>query len=203
MAGIPGSGKSTLARHVCDAVNAKLGAKEDDSVQATVVGMDGWHFSRAVLEGFPDPQEAKDRRGAAFTFDAKSFAGFVKNLQARPQDTVRAPSFSHSVKDPVPDDIEVLPLHKLVIIEGLYCNCDAEHWAEGASVLDERWVVQVDRDIARERLRIRHVQTGVAADEQEALWRADNSDLPNGEWLMSHLLEPVKRLRSREDLSWA
>lgn len=135
--------------------------------------MDGWHYSRATLATFQDPQHAKDRRGAAFTFNSKAFADFVERLKRSGDEAVRAPSFSHSVKDPVEDDIEISASHRLVIIEGLYCNCNDGEWARGAAALDERWVVQVDTQVARERLRIRHVQTGVAQDEQEALWRGE------------------------------
>lgn len=149
---------------------------------AMVVGMDGWHFSRAILQEFPDPQEARDRRGAAFTFDSRAFADFVKLLKSQPEKTVRAPSFSHSVKDPVAEDIPVSAQHRLVIIEGLYCNCNEGEWGRGASALDERWVLEVDKDVARERLKTRHVETGVAKDEAEALWRGESKclDSPTG-----------------------
>lgn len=227
---------------MCAIVNAelqKLYASEaaaagstEPCPEAIVVGMDGWHYSRAQLAKFPDPQEAKDRRGAAFTFDARAFADFVEQLKAAegasttaPADAaVLAPSFSHSLKDPVADDIRIEPRHRVVIFEGLYCNCDDGEWARGARALDERWVVDVDRSVARERLRVRHVATGVAKDEEEALWRgeyapalgrvdtadiaplpsqADNNDLPNGDYLMSHLLEPVTRITSIDERTWA
>jgi energy-coupling factor transporter ATP-binding protein EcfA2 len=66
LCGIPGSGKSQLARHVAAQLNEKAG-----SDIAIVIGMDGWHLTRAQLEAMPDPQLAKDRRGAAWTFDDK------------------------------------------------------------------------------------------------------------------------------------
>lgn len=135
--------------------------------------MDGWHYTRAHLATFPNPTEAKDRRGAAFTFDAASFSEFVSLLKTRPQEVVKAPSFDHALKDPVEEDVEVRPEHRIVIIEGLYCNCDDGEWAKGAQLLDERWVVEVERDVARQRLRVRHVETGVAKDEEEALWRGE------------------------------
>ncbi|PWN22802.1 P-loop containing nucleoside triphosphate hydrolase protein [Microstroma glucosiphilum] len=206
ISGIPGSGKSTLATHVCQTVNAKLdggGNGSSTSPIAAIVGMDGWHYTRARLATFPNPTEAKDRRGAAFTFDAASFSDFVTLLKTRPQEVVKAPSFDHSLKDPVEEDVEVRPAHRIVIIEGLYCNCDDGEWGRGAKLLDERWVVEVQREVARQRLRVRHVETGVAKDEEEALWRADNNDLPNGDYLLSHLLEPVKRIKSREEEAWA
>jgi pantothenate kinase len=176
ISGIPGSGKSTLATHVCQAVNAKLGGASNGgstSPIAAIVGMDGWHYTRARLATFPNPTEAKDRRGAAFTFDAASFSEFVSLLKTRPQEMVKAPSFDHALKDPVEEDVEVRPEHRIVIIEGLYCNCDDGEWAKGAQLLDERWVVEVERDVARQRLRVRHVETGVAKDEEEALWRGE------------------------------
>lgn len=169
ISGIPGSGKSTLAQHVCDAVNAKLGNAAGQS--SILVGMDGWHYPRSTLEKFKDPKHARDRRGAAFTFDAASFAEFVIRLKQYPQETVKAPSFSHAEKDPVPDDICLEPHHRIVFVEGLYCNCNDGDWAKGANVLDQRWVVEVSKQVARERLRVRHVLTGVAKDEEEALWR--------------------------------
>lgn len=183
-----------MATHVCAIVNAELqrlhasdaaaAGSSGACPEAIVVGMDGWHYSRAQLAEFPDPQEAKDRRGAAFTFDAKAFADFVEQLEATaaaasttaPADAaVLAPSFSHSLKDPVADDIRIEPRHRVVIFEGLYCNCDDGEWARGARALDERWVVDVDRNVARERLRVRHVATGVAKDEEEALWRGEHA----------------------------
>lgn len=205
---------------MCQAVNRILqqrdGAKDAPATatasptpSAVIVGMDGWHYPRATLETFPDPQLAKDRRGAAFTFDAKAFADFVESLRGASADgslqggTVHAPSFDHALKDPVAGDIAVLPSHRLVILEGLYCNCDDGEWARGARALDERWVVEVDRNVARERLRVRHVLTGVAKDEEEALWRADNNDLPNGDYLLAHTLEPARRIRSVQDQAWA
>lgn len=135
--------------------------------------MDGWHYPRSTLDTFPDPQNARDRRGAAFTFDAASFADFVSRLKAHSRDTVRAPSFDHAKKDPIQDDIVVEPTHRVIFVEGLYCNCNDGEWAKGASALDERWLVEVSKEVARERLRVRHVETGVAKDESEALWRGE------------------------------
>lgn len=66
LCGTPGSGKSQLARHVVERINGILGNRI-----AVVVGMDGWHLTRAQLAQMPDPQLAKDRRGAAWTFDDK------------------------------------------------------------------------------------------------------------------------------------
>lgn len=65
LCGTPGSGKSQLAKHVVERINAV----QKDQQLAVVVGMDGWHLTRAQLAQMPDPQLAKDKRGAAWTFD--------------------------------------------------------------------------------------------------------------------------------------
>ena len=90
-----------------------------------------------------------------------------------------APSFSHARKDPVFDDIVVRPQHRIVIIEGLYVFLGIEPWVRAANLLDERWFVTVDAQKGKQRLCTRHVETGVAADWEEAVWRADNNDIPS------------------------
>lgn len=65
LSGVPGSGKSLLGSHVVQALNRQTAGLPT----AVLVGMDGWHLTRAQLEAMPDPQLAKDRRGAAWTFD--------------------------------------------------------------------------------------------------------------------------------------
>lgn len=147
----------------------------------------------------PDPQEAFRRRGAEWTFDAESYCQFVTRLKAPiPQasiidvepspesnDTppnihvITAPSFSHSLKDPTPDSVRVLPTHRIVIIEGLYVFLNTPRWKDAAELLDERWFVEIDVDQAAERLIKRHVLTGVTDTEEEARHRAYDNDLPS------------------------
>ena len=59
VAGIPASGKSTFAQKVVDRVNIALSTPE----QAILVGLDGWHLTRAQLDAMPDPKLAHERRG--------------------------------------------------------------------------------------------------------------------------------------------
>ena len=86
-----------------------------------------------------------------------------------------APTFDHAVKDPEPDAIAVLPSHKLVLIEGLYvCRSD---WP--SDLLDERWLLDTDPTLARQRLIARHLASGIAQTTEEATERADGSDAAN------------------------
>ena len=123
----------------------------------------------------PDPQLAKDRRGAHWTFDPDGYLGFVKNLRvpilprSSPLGSVKpiiAPSFDHAVKDPDPAGVEVHPWHRIVVIEGLYCFLSIGAWKEAGEMLDERWLTTVDFEEAIERIIDRHVSSGVAGSAE-------------------------------------
>lgn len=174
ISGIPGSGKSLLAVNLVRALNyawqSRLeGARREDV--AICVGMDGWHYPRSVLSTFPNAQEAFDRRGAEWTFDAKRFADFVATVKITTSTPLYAPSFDHAKKDPLEDDVAVLPSHRVAVFEGLYCNCDVGEWKRAAEQFDVRLVFEISKEDAKTRLITRHVATGVAKDTEEAIWR--------------------------------
>jgi len=218
LAGIPASGKSTLALLIIAKVNNALKTQYDAPLpaegtralprgdQAILVGLDGWHLTRSQLDGLPDPKLAHDRRGAHWTFDGAGYVEFVKELRkplsiddAEAIEVITAPSFDHAVKDPVPDSVLIHPYHRLVLIEGLYTFLSIEPWAEAAKLLDERWFIDVDVDVASDRLVKRHVLTGVAKDMPEAIWRSTENDMPNGQFITSNILEPTRRIQSIQD----
>ena len=164
---------------------------------AVLVGLDGWHLTRAQLDGFPDPKLAHDRRGAHWTFDGEGYVAFVRALRkpipftaAHPpqdtQETIYAPSFSHEKKDPVFDSIPVYPHHRLVVLEGLYTFLGISPWSAASELLDERWWVQISEEEAEKRLVLRHVKTGVAQDMEEAIWRSRENDAPSGSCTLGH-----------------
>jgi len=188
--------------------------------------MDGYHLTRAQLSALPDPATAHARRGAEFTFDGAAFLSLVKRLRAvspQPRDRPRsaaeviipeadgsggeiiyAPSFDHSIKDPVENSIPILPppAHRIVVIEGIYVLLDKSPWREAAEMMDLRVFVRVDGETARRRLVRRHLAAGIAATEEEADKRARENDLVNGEMIERLLLEVDEVVESREDVGW-
>lgn len=64
LAGQPGSGKSTLAAQLQAWMQQQHGP-----LAMQVLGMDGFHLSRAQLAQQPDAAAALARRGAPWTFD--------------------------------------------------------------------------------------------------------------------------------------
>jgi pantothenate kinase len=193
IAGIPASGKSTLAVLVVHKTNQLLDQFKCQSQseptrawlkssKAILVGLDGWHLTRTQLDTFPDPKLAHDRRGSHWTFDSHGYVSFVYSLreQLSPDtSTITAPSFDHTLKDPSPHAITILPEHRIVIVEGLYTFLSLPPWNEAGKLLDERWLVEVDPTVASNRLVKRHVASGIAKDLEEARWRSAENDGPS------------------------
>lgn len=185
IAGIPGSGKSSLAHRISGRIKSLRGPC------CVTIGMDGWHFPRAVLDKMDNQEEAYKRRGAAFTFDAEAFVSFAQRLRQEGMNELSAPSFSHAEKDPVPNDINIRQSHTIVLIEGLYCCLNLEPWRRATECWDLRWFVDTSPSVARERLIRRHVESRICNDAASAAQRADTNDLPNGDWILAHIYEPV------------
>jgi pantothenate kinase len=194
LAGSPGAGKTTTAQAVADIVNATL-LPSPNPPSMVVVSMDGFHYPRSVLDKMPNPKEAHEKRGAPFTFDAEACVKFVKGLRSNGEE-LRAPSFDHAVKDPV-DGGTIIPARaRIVLIEGNYVLSDEQPWKQISDFVDEKWFIDVKVQLARERVAARHVASGITPDREGALWRVDNIDIPNGEYIKNHLVPPDVRVES-------
>lgn len=89
--------------------------------QVAFVPMDGFHYTRAQLDAFPNPKDAHYRRGAVDTFDADAWSDLVHRLRnMRKEETLSVPGFDHAVKDPEERKIQIPGSSKIVLLEGNY-----------------------------------------------------------------------------------
>ncbi len=195
LAGGPGSGKSSLSNHLAQQVNVKIGAQV-----VAVLGMDGFHLSRAQLAAFPDPAAALLRRGAPWTFDARALAERLVLLRGTLNDPtaptptanpaaatfnpsktapITWPGFEHGMGDPVPDAVTVGGNIQLVIVEGLYLLHQGDGW-DLSHLFDERWYLDTPLGVAMERLVQRHISANGNTREQAERRLALNDRLNAG-----------------------
>ncbi|MEM9016469.1 MAG: AAA family ATPase [Verrucomicrobiota bacterium] len=165
IAGIPGSGKTTFAKALASKLDATI-----------VVPMDGYHRPRCELS----PADLA-RRGAPHTFDVSALK---RDLEYWKQNrSGKFPAFDHAKKDPEPEVIVVEPEHRVVIVEGLYLLIP--EW-EIAPLFDRKLFLDCDLETARERLVLRHVETGLCQDQDEARRRVMENDQLNAEFVLRH-----------------
>lgn len=178
VAGVPGAGKTTFAN--------KMAMELSKQVAPTMVlSQDGFHLYRSELQAMPNAEEAIRRRGAPFTFNAKAFVSLVSQLKDK-SNTVKAPSFDHKVKDPIEDDIVIDPSVDIVIIEGNYTSLKDKSWADLSLFVDDTWFISTPESVVRSRIIKRHLEAGIANNEEEAIERADGSDLQNAKYIIEN-----------------
>ncbi|CAN0240657.1 unnamed protein product [Ectocarpus sp. 12 AP-2014] len=169
VAGAPGSGKTTLATEVCRRV-------QSEEISAICLPMDGYHLYRRELDLLPDPREAHRRRGAHWTFDGRRFLSELG--YARRSGRGSFPGFDHARGDPVENQWDVQPSHSVVIVEGNYLLLEGvDPWDQVGGLFDVTWAIRCPPEVCGERLRRRHMSTGLG--EEEARARVEGNDLPN------------------------
>ncbi|ODV59392.1 Yfh7p [Ascoidea rubescens DSM 1968] len=189
-------------------VYPKFSSKHTSNDFAQIVPMDGFHLSRKVLKQFKDPDRAILRRGSPFTFDSKMVATLIKLLASTctrktlnpPIDKfqlidgsitgipdIYVPNFIHELKDPTPFGIPIKSTAKILIIEGLYLLLNQGPWksiyyslSRNHEICYEIWKIEVEFNVARERVAKRHYESGGSTTTEEGYERFDINDRPNG-----------------------
>jgi pantothenate kinase len=152
--GKPGAGKSTLSAYLLEELR---------SSEVTVVPMDGYHLSNAVLQALG----RADRKGAPDTFDVAGFASLLQRIRHEKSADVYYPVFDRSIEESIAAQGVVTKETKVVIVEGNYLLHDSGGWEVIAELLDELWFIDVADEKRLERLIARHIAYGKSpADAQ-------------------------------------
>lgn len=96
-----------------------------------------------------------------------------------PKDHFPAPTFSHSLKDPVPNSLLIPPSATIIILEGNYLLFDQPKWRDIAPLMDFCVFIRVGLDIMRWRVACRHVEAGIEPDFESGFQRVDANDVIN------------------------
>lgn len=182
--GAPGAGKSTLASNLCSEINSQRA----DS-PAIVVPMDGFHYSNEYLRQV----DLLPLKGIPATFDAEGFVDLLDKVKNTKNGSVFCPRFDRTIESSIPNDIEVEPQHKLVIVEGNYLLLDENPWNKIAQYLDQSWFIDCAIDVILPRLIQRHIDGGKSA--KDAQLKVESTDLPNAKiinatkWRATRIIE--------------
>ena len=176
LSGVPGSGKTTLSTQWLEGVRRAAGESA-----MIILGMDGFHLSRAELRALPNPDEAFARRGAPWTFNPTATAERLRALHdGFEKCAVEWPGFEHDVGDPIEGARRVPPEIPIVMVEGIYTAYTEGEWNEVCAEFDEQWYLDVPWSEAAPRLIARHMSAWNMTEE-EAMIRAESNDRINSE----------------------
>jgi pantothenate kinase len=145
----------------------------DHPRQVALVPMDGYHLAQSLLES----RGLEHRKGAPETFDGAGYVALLRRLRSESSREIFAPVFRREVNDAIAGAIAVPPETRLIITEGNYLLLGQSPWNEVASLLDETWFVELERDERVRRLTARHLKFD--NDAAIAEWRATGNDERN------------------------
>ncbi|HEY9775905.1 MAG TPA: AAA family ATPase [Planktothrix sp.] len=171
--GYPGAGKSTIAEALVKEIN-----HQNSTAISCVVPMDGYHYSNEQL----DEMQLLHLKGIPDTFDSKSFVELLRKLKTN-NGLVCAPLFDRGIEASIPDAIEILQSHRVLVVEGNYLLLQREPWIKIKELLDEVWFIDTTFDIIMPRLLERHKIGG--RSEEATREKIASTDMPNAKLIDS------------------
>ncbi|KAI3396891.1 hypothetical protein diail_11595 [Diaporthe ilicicola] len=176
VAGGLGSGKSTIAGEVRDRI-------EEQGLKCQVI----------TVEGFLKPaddlsEEQLEQRGSIDTLDGDAVLRMIQDLREghTGEEDLRIPGFDEHAREPVPDGQVIRASTQVVIIKGTYVLADAQPWRRIGALVDERWFVFVQPEVARERGAARYLDKGIVESKEEAFRRYDELGVYTNKYVNRH-----------------
>ena len=180
--GAPGAGKSTLAEQVVSEWNTKHPG------EAVLVPLDGYHFSNEILQ----EKGLLPLKGIPSTFDVESFILKLKDLRSKPELPHGYPLFDRSIEASIDNAIQILPEHRLLVVEGNYLLLDSPPWHQLKENFDQSWFIDAPEELILPRLISRHEKAGKSRDA--AIEKVNSTDLPNARLLSASAVRADRRI---------
>ena len=95
-----------------------------------------------------------------------------------------APTFDHAIKDPIQNGVAVSPGIQVCLIEGNYLLSNEAPWHVITDLVDDTWLVNISSDLAITRIAKRHLAAGIEESMENALRRAKENDMVNGDYVL-------------------
>ncbi len=154
--GPPGAGKSTFVEALVDGLGSPF---------AIAAPMDGFHLSNRVL----DHIGLRDHKGAIETFDGFGYVELIRRLRDPSETSILAPVFDRGLDESIAAGILITPANRLVITEGIHLLVERDPWTRLRPLFDQLWYLDLDDEVRRARLRLRHEHYG-RSPEDAAAW---------------------------------
>ncbi|THW62042.1 P-loop containing nucleoside triphosphate hydrolase protein [Aureobasidium pullulans] len=169
--GPPGSGKGRIASKVAKLVN-------QSGVSCSVISIDG------CSQASHNDTSSILPKSPGWTFKGAAAVDVVQQIQKQTTEAndIKSP-FALHVEDVDSHALNVAGDASIVIFEGLYLLCEDLPWARISSMVNERWFVEIDPDVGRQRVIKRFLDTGFETDYEAACTRYDENDVFNAEFI--------------------
>ncbi|KAJ0107206.1 phosphoribulokinase uridine kinase [Diaporthe amygdali] len=175
VAGGLGSGKSTIAGEVRDRV-------EEQGLKCQVITVEGFLKPEEQLS-----EEQLKQRGAIDTLDGDAVLQMVQDLRdSRTGEDICVPGFDEHAREPVPAGQVIRASTQVVIIKGTYVLADAQPWRKIGALVDERWFIYVQPEVARERGAALYLDKGIVESKEEAFRRYDELGVYTNKYVNRH-----------------
>lgn len=184
--GIPGSGKSTFSQALSKSLNS-----ETDS--AAVIQFDGYHKYKENLT--PDQLEL---RGRIDTFDFNKFKSDLLNFyeyRMYNNSIIKEfyfPSFDHSMKDPIENNIIIKSDTNYIIVEGLFVACKQ---LDCASLFDFNIFLDAKIEDSMDRVAKRNFHAGLSTTYENSVSRTNNNDRINALFVIENTVYNSKTIK--------
>ena len=166
ISGIPGSGKTTFASSLKQKLNCKI------------IPLDGYHLYRNQLN-----DDQIFYRGRYDTFNMNKFKNDFISLYNNPNDNFYFPSFEHSIKDPIENNILITKDDNIIIFEGLYLFISELNLS---SYFDFKIFLVTDINESMKRVALRNYKSGISNTLEESIVRTEENDRKNANYVLNN-----------------